>query len=88
MSLYESQESNGTVSLADLFNGKHDIESVSDLSIEHIAFAICRGGFPASIGKPDTTALHMPVDYVEAVINQDISQVDGVEKNPNRVRLL
>jgi predicted AAA+ superfamily ATPase len=88
MSLYESKESNGTVSLADLFAGKHDIETVSDLSIEQIAFAICRGGFPASIGKPDKSALRMSVDYVESIINQDISRVDGVEKNPNRVRLL
>jgi predicted AAA+ superfamily ATPase len=76
------------VSLADLFDGKHDIESVSDLSIEQIAFSICRGGFPATIGKSDKIALQMSVDYVEAIINQDISQVDGVEKNPNRVRLL
>ncbi len=88
MSLYESKESNGTVSLADLFNGKHDIEGSSDLSVEQIAFALCRGGFPATINKPDTTALRMSVDYVEAIINQDISRVDGVEKNPNRVRLL
>jgi len=88
MSLYESKESNGTVSLADLFDGKHEIESTSDLSIEQIAFVLCRGGFPATINKPDTTALRMSVDYVEAVINQDISRVDGVEKNPNRVRLL
>jgi predicted AAA+ superfamily ATPase len=88
MSLYESQESNGTVSLADLFDGKCDIESLSDLNIEQIAFAICRGGFPATIGKSGTVALRMSVDYVEAIINQDISQVDGVEKNPNRVRLL
>jgi predicted AAA+ superfamily ATPase len=87
MSLYESQESNGTVSLADLFDGK-EIESVSDLNIEQIAFAICRGGFPATIGKSATAALRMSIDYVEAIINQDISQVDGVEKNPNRVRLL
>ena len=88
MSLYESRESNGTVSFADLFNGNHDIESMSDLSIEQIAFAICRGGFPATIGKSDTTALRMSVDYVEAIINQDISRVDKVEKNPTRVRLL
>jgi len=88
MSLYESQESNGTVSLAELFKGKNEIESISDLSIEQIVFAICRGGFPATIGKPDTTALRMSVDYVEAIINHDISRVDGVEKNPNRVRLL
>jgi predicted AAA+ superfamily ATPase len=88
MSLYESGESNGSISLADLFDGKHDIESIPDLSIEQIAYAICRGGFPASVGKPDKTALRMSIDYVEAIINQDVSQVDGVEKNPNRVRLL
>jgi predicted AAA+ superfamily ATPase len=88
MSLYESKESNGTVSLADLFDEKYEIESISDLSIEEIAFAICRGGFPATINKADTTALRMSVDYVESIINQDIAQVDGVEKNPNRVRLL
>ena len=88
MSLYESKESNGTVSLADLFNGSCNIESISDLSIEQIALAICRGGFPASIGKSVKTALRMSIDYIEAVINQDISRVDGIEKNPNRVRLL
>ena len=88
MSLYESNESNGTVSLAELFAEKHEIEGISDLSIEQIAFAICRGGFPATINKSDTTALRMSVDYVEAIINQDISRVDNVEKNPNRVRLL
>ncbi len=88
MSLYESKESNGKVSLADLFAGKHDIEGISDLSIEQIAFALCRGGFPATINKPDRTALRMSADYVEAVINHDISRVDGVEKNPTRVRLL
>ncbi len=88
MSLYESRESNGAVSLADLFAGKHDVEGISTLSIEQIAFAICRGGFPASIGKPDKAALRMSVDYVEAVINHDISGIDGVEKNPTRARLL
>lgn len=88
MSLFESRESNGTVSLAELFSGNHDVDGISDLSIERIAFLICRGGFPASIGKPDGTALRMPVDYVEAVINQDTSRVDGVEKNPNKVRVL
>ncbi len=88
MSLYESKESSGAISLADLFNGKHDFESISDLSIEQIAYAICRGGFPASIGKPENIALRMSIDYIEAVINQDISRADGIEKNPNRVRIL
>ncbi len=88
MSLYESRESNGAVSLADLFAGRHDIEGISSLSIEQIAFAICRGGFPATIGKSDRVALRMSVDYVEAIIHHDVSRVDGVKKNPNRVRLI
>ena len=88
MSLYESAESNGVVSLSNLFAGKHEIEGKSDVSIEQIAYLLCRGGFPATINKPETTALRMSVDYVEAIINQDISRVDGVERNPHRVRLL
>lgn len=89
MSLFESGESNGTVSLRDLFLGKQeDTGSVSDLSIEQLAFVLCRGGWPASINRLGLPALRMAMDYVEAVINHDVSQVDGVEKNPERVRLL
>ncbi|MBQ9880228.1 MAG: ATP-binding protein [Clostridia bacterium] len=88
MSLYESSESNGSVSLGELFDGKTDIDGLSDLSIEQIAFAIVRGGWPASVGEDEKTAFRHAVDYVEAVINQDISAVDGVEKSPARVRAL
>lgn len=88
MSLFESGESNGTVSLRALFDGGQDAEALSDLSIEDIAYAICRGGWPASIRLRDTAALRMAMDYVEAVINYDVSRVDNVEKNPERVRLL
>lgn len=88
MSLFESLESNGLVSLRALFNGELDIEAVSDLTIEKIAFALCRGGWPASVRQKGATALRMAVDYVEAVINHDVSRVDNVEKNPERVRLL
>ncbi|MDH6306495.1 putative AAA+ superfamily ATPase [Parabacteroides sp. PF5-5] len=88
MSLYESLESNGSVSLADIFAGKYDIEAVSELTIEKIAFALCRGGWPASVNRNAQTALRMATDYVEAVINHDVSRVDNVDKDPNRVRLL
>ena len=88
MSLFESMESNGTVSLRSLFNGERDVESRSDLSIEEIAFALCRGGWPASIKLQGAAALRTAVDYTEAVINYDVSRVDEVEKNPDRVRLL
>jgi predicted AAA+ superfamily ATPase len=76
------------VSLNALFNNRQDEGAISNLSVENIAFAICRGGWPASITKKKEAALRMARDYVEAVINYDVSEVDGVEKNPERVRLL
>ena len=88
MSLYESLESNGTVSLAALFAGKHELGSASSLTIEQIAFVLCRGGWPAAISREEKAALRMSIDYVEAVIQYDVSRVDGVDKNPNRVRML
>ncbi|NQT58641.1 MAG: ATP-binding protein [Bacteroidetes bacterium] len=86
MSLYESGESNGTVSLADLFSGADQVESISSLTIEDLAFAIVRGGWPASIGTSKSIAIRKATDYVEAVINHDVSRVDGIEKSPARVR--
>ena len=88
MSLFESRESNGTVSLSALFAGEQEIEAISGLSIEQMAFILCRGGWPASVTQNGSAALRMAIYYVEAVINYDVSQVDGVEKNPARVRLL
>ena len=89
MSLFESLESNGLISIGALFNGKQkETDAISDLTIEKIAFLICRGGWPASIRQERETALRMARDYVEAIIHQDISRVDNIEKNPERVRLL
>jgi predicted AAA+ superfamily ATPase len=88
MSLYESQESNGSISLAGLFDGETNIEGISELTIEKIAFTIVRGGWPASIGESERVALRHAIDYVEAIINQDVNRVDGIEKNPARVRAL
>ncbi len=88
MSLYESLESNGNISLKDLFDGKHKINCFSDLSIEQIALSISRGGWPASVGKSEKISLQLAIDYVEAIINADVSKVDDVEKNPVRVRAL
>ncbi len=89
MSLFESNESNGSISLGKLFReGFRSSESVSELSIEQIAFAICRGGWPASLQLKGKEALRMANSYVESVINHDVSEIDSVEKNPERVRLL
>lgn len=88
MSLYESEESNGSVSLRDLFDGIMPKMESSSLTIEHLAFAICRGGWPASVKMKGTNALELSRNYVDAIIHQDISRVDGVDRNPKRVQLL
>ena len=88
MTLFESSESNGNVSLKDLFNGNIDGDCISTLSIENLAYALTRGGWPASIGEKQSVALRRVYDYVDAVINSDISRVDGIEKSPARVRAL
>ena len=89
MTLYESKESNGSISLKSLFDGGHDIEAFSELTIEKLVFALARGGWPAGVTETnERIAMKQVYDYVEAVINYDISNVDGVEKSPARVRAL
>jgi len=87
MSLYESKESSGDVSLKDLFDGKNDIGAKSGLTIEQIASAICRGGWPAAVILEKSTP-RVAMNYVDGVINFDVQRVDGIEKNPERVRIL
>ncbi|MDR3225012.1 MAG: DUF4143 domain-containing protein [Clostridiales Family XIII bacterium] len=89
MSLFESLESNGTVSLGALFNGERDFEGAkSTLTIEDLAFALVRGGWPASVLENKRTALKRASDYAEAIINTDISRIDEARRNPARVRAL
>lgn len=88
MSLWESGESTGEVSLSDIFAGRQDIAGVSMLSLERVAFAACRGGWPLSVDMDDEIALDQAFDYVSAVEMRDIQQVDGVERDPSRVRRL
>jgi predicted AAA+ superfamily ATPase len=87
MSLYESNESNGKVSLKDLFNGNIDIGAKSTLTIEQIAQAICRGGWPAAVASGKQSS-QLAINYIDAVINLDVQRVDGVEKDPEKVRVL
>jgi uncharacterized protein len=88
MSFFESGDSTGEVSLKKLFNGIFDIDGTSQLSIERMAYLICRGGWPGAIKLDEKSALHVSSAYLEAVVNADVHRVDGVEKNPDRVRLL
>lgn len=84
MSLWESHESNGEVSLRELFNNPNmDIEAVSQLSIDDLIYAVCRGGWPAAvIAQNHTHALSVARDYVQSVCDSDISRVDKTQRNP------
>lgn len=88
MSLYESGESDGSVSLEALFDGQTEVSGHSSVNVEQIAFLICRGGWPATLDLSPRAALRIARSYVEAIINTDTHRVDGVEKAPDRVRLL
>ena len=88
MSLFESEDSNGSVSLTELFSGNLDISGSCDLPLEKLAFLVCRGGWPRATTMRNSTALDQAFDYYDAVVNADISRVDNVERNPERVKLL
>lgn len=91
MSLFESLESNGSVSLRRLFDEPdYDIDgNTSQLSVEELIFAACRGGWPASLDEISTTAkLLIAKDYVDIVCNEDISKVDKTRRNPSLARLI
>lgn len=88
MSLYESGDSTGEVSLNDLFDGATDIDGDSDLSMDRLAFLVCRGGWPQSVDMRDEIALDQAVDYYDAVVHSDINRADNVQKNPERVKRL
>lgn len=85
MSLFESRESNGQISLTNLFNDpQSDIDGItSNLSIELLIHAACRGGWPASLFKKgDDAQLFVAQDYLGNICETDISTVDGVVRNP------
>lgn len=88
MSLYESGDSVGEVSLKDLFDGVTDIDGESNLTIDRLAFLVCRGGWPQAVDMRDEIALDQGMDYYDAVVHSDINRADDVQKNPERVKRL
>lgn len=85
MSLWESGESTGDVSLSSLFDGDGNVEGISQLDLEQVAFAICRGGWPASIFMNERAALEQAFDYVAAVEHRDINMVSGTAREASKV---
>lgn len=88
MSLYESGDSTGEVSLKDLFDGAREIDGASELDIDRLAFLVCRGGWPQAVDMRDEIALDQAMDYYDAVVRSDINRADGVKKNTEKVRRL
>ena len=87
MSLFESQDSNGNVSLKSLFNQEY-IEGTDNHQLLDIAYLICRGGWPKSVGVSTKTALIQGRNYYDAIVYDDIDRADGVEKNREKTKKL
>ncbi len=88
MSLFESGESTGDVSLAELFRSSDNVEGMCDIDMDRLAYLVSRGGWPQSIDMREEIALDQAVDYYDAVVRSDINRADGVQKNPERVKRL
>ena len=89
MSLWESGESSGTVSISDLFNGKiPQFEESSKTELEEMAFIVCRGGWPNAVGRGERAALRVSRDYCESIAESDISRADDIPRDPVRVKRL
>ena len=86
MSLYESGESTGEISLKELFTTPETIDGESHINLDRLAFLVCRGGWPQSVGMQDEIALDQAIDYYDAVVHLDINRADNVNKNPERVK--
>ena len=88
MSLYESRDSTGEVSLAHMLTAPDDIFAGSDTDVEDIAWLCCRGGWPRGVCIGGDASLEIPFDYVRAICDGEVSWVDGVKRDPRLVRLV
>lgn len=88
MSLYESGESNGMISLQTLFSTPDKIMATNKLTLTDITYLICRGGWPMAVDLPEELALEQALDYYDAVTKEDIVRVDGVKRASERVQRL
>ena len=88
MSLFESGESSGKVSLEQLFTNPDKLLEKNELKLQDIAFLICRGGWPIAVELPEETALEQAFDYYDAVTKEDIINVDGVKRVSERAQRL
>lgn len=88
MSLWESEESNGAISIAKLFDGEFKATAAKEYSLREMCYLICRGGWPKTIGKSERAALKQAYNYVDAVAKRDIKEVDEVNRSEMNTRKL
>lgn len=88
MSLYESGDSSGTVSLEKLCRGELTPSMTGEVDLRKLINLIIRGGWPGSIHVPAEQAALLPVEYLNAVIDDDVYRIDGIKRNTNKMRLL
>jgi predicted AAA+ superfamily ATPase len=87
MTLYESGDSSGTVSLAALFHGEPIRPSVSEMDAKKALRLVCRGGWPAGLWLAEEATLQIPQEYFKAIVAEDIHRADGVHKSARLVSL-
>lgn len=88
MSLYESHDSSGEISLQDICNGKITPKMTGEVDLRKIIEYIVRGGWPASIGLPIENAILLPKQYLDAVLEDDVYRMDGIKRDTHKMRLL
>ncbi|MCL2177391.1 MAG: DUF4143 domain-containing protein [Firmicutes bacterium] len=89
MSLSESGESTGEVSLFDLFAGQTKISGINKHKLKDIAYLLCRGGWPAAVIEKDIDlSVNLARMYVESLITTDVTNVDEIKRNPTRARAI
>jgi len=89
LTLYESGDSNGKISLSEIFKGNRKIDGITtDLTYEKIAYVLCRGGWPVSLKLPRDESLQIAKEYIDVLCNSDISRVDGIKRDPHLARTI
>lgn len=88
MTLFESLDSTGEVSLKDLFDGKTNIKGKSEKTLQDLSFLLCRGGWPKAIGQKKNIALMQAQSYYEELLETDFKKVDGISRDKKRLELL
>jgi len=88
MSLFESGDSDGSISLKTIFEGKPIVPQKNSMTIQRLSFLLCRGGWPLSLNLEERASLQQAKNYYKAVTESDISRVDGVARDSNKVKAL